>query len=93
MKYTSIIAIYFVLWWLCLFMVLPWGIRSATETGEKVVPGNEPGAPVNPRLARKLLYTTILATVLFGGFYWVYLAGWLNIGDLLLPGIPDPSGI
>lgn len=86
MKITSIIAIYFVTWWLCLFMVLPWGIRNASETGDHVEPGNEPGAPVNPRLGRKLIYTTILATVVFGLVYGTYTQGWIPLDFL-----PGPS--
>ena len=44
----SAIAIYFITWWICLFAVLPWGVRNAHEAGEGVEPGNEAGAPVDP---------------------------------------------
>ena len=33
------IAIYFVLWWLVLFTVLPWGATSAHELGQEVEAG------------------------------------------------------
>lgn len=82
MKITSMIAIYFITWWLCLFLVLPWGVRNASEAGEEVRQGNEAGAPVNPRLGRKVIYTTILATLLFGLFYGNYTLGWIGIEDL-----------
>ncbi len=48
MNLASAIAIYFIIWWLVLFLVLPFGIRNAHETGETVEEGNEPGAPVKP---------------------------------------------
>ena len=38
-------AIYFVLWWLVLFLTLPFGVRSQHEDGEGA-PGTDPGAPV-----------------------------------------------
>ncbi len=38
-------AIYFVLWWLVLFLTLPFGVRSQHETGEGA-PGTEPGSPM-----------------------------------------------
>ena len=53
MTLASAIAIYFIIWWLVLFIVLPFGIRNAHETGETVEEGNEPGAPTNPRLVQK----------------------------------------
>jgi predicted secreted protein len=89
MKITSIIAIYFVTWWLCLFMVLPWGIRNASETGDRVERGNEPGAPVNPRIGRKMIYTTLLASIIFGIFYAAYTGDWPVLD--YLPGPNAPS--
>ena len=38
------LAIYFIMWWLVFFAVLPWGIRSQHEHGD-IVPGTDPGAP------------------------------------------------
>jgi len=51
-------------WWMVLFLVLPFGIRRADEVGEEIVPGTEPGAPVNPRMGRRFLITTAIATVI-----------------------------
>ncbi|MCE7886001.1 MAG: DUF1467 family protein [Alphaproteobacteria bacterium PRO2] len=44
------LAIYFLIWWLVIFCVLPWGIRTDMETGS--------GAPVNPNIKKKFLITT-----------------------------------
>jgi predicted secreted protein len=67
-------AIYFLIWWVTLFAVLPWGVRNQEEAGE-VVPGTDPGAPATHRLGRKLLWTTLVATVLFGILYVIYTRG------------------
>ncbi len=64
MTLTTAIAIYFLIWWIVLFAILPWGVRSQAESGD-VVAGSEPGAPVVPRLAVRLLWTTIVATIVF----------------------------
>jgi predicted secreted protein len=64
MSWTTALAIYFIIWWVVLFAVLPWGIRSQAESGE-VVPGSDPGAPAIPRLGAKLVWTTFVATVVF----------------------------
>ena len=59
------IAIYFTTWWIVLFAVLPFGVRSQHEDRD-VVPGSDPGAPLLPRLAAKALWTTGLSAVVFG---------------------------
>ena len=69
MNFGSALAVYFIIWWVCLFAVLPFGVRNSHEAGEAVEEGNDPGAPVNPMLLRKAVHTTILATVLFGLIY------------------------
>ena len=42
---STALAIYFVLWWVVLFVTLPFGVRSQHEDGEGA-PGTDPGAPV-----------------------------------------------
>ena len=62
---TMAVAIYFTTWWIVLFAILPWGVRSQDEA-EEVVPGSDPGAPTLPRLAVKALWTTGVSAVVFG---------------------------
>jgi len=61
---TTAIAIYFIIWWTVLFAVLPWGVRSQEESGA-VVHGTDPGAPAIPKVWRKLVWTTVVATLVF----------------------------
>jgi predicted secreted protein len=56
-------ALYFVIWWISLFAVLPFGARSQVESGE-VFEGSEPGAPAAPRLREKALWTTVVAAAI-----------------------------
>ena len=65
------IAIYFIMWWITLFAVLPFGVRSQHEEPTRT-PGTDPGAPVAPRLGLKALVTTLISAVLFAGLL-VYL--------------------
>lgn len=88
MSISSSIAIYFVLWWVVLFAVLPFGVRSQVEEGESV-PGSDPGAPVLPRMARKMIWTTVISLVIFAAGLWAYRAGYLNVERLTkMMGIP-----
>lgn len=64
MALSTAIAIYFIIWWVVLFVVLPWGVRSQQEGGE-IARGTDPGAPVVPRLWWKLAWTTVVASVVF----------------------------
>lgn len=60
MPWGTIIAIYFVVWWVMLFVTLPFGVRSQAEHGE-IAHGTDPGAPVAPQLLRKVIWTSVIA--------------------------------
>jgi predicted secreted protein len=74
-------AIYFVMWWIVLFLTLPFGIRSQHEDGEGS-PGTDPGAPVTTGMGRKLIWTTAVSAVLFAVSMLAYNAGLLNVERL-----------
>lgn len=58
------IALYFVVWWTLLFVILP--IRNQPETRpEHIVQGQDPGAPARPRLREKAIWTTLFAGAVF----------------------------
>jgi predicted secreted protein len=74
MDIVGYIALYFVIWWVVLFAVLPFGVRSQHETGE-VVQGTEPGAPVRPRLLRKFVITSLITALVWGVVVVVWTLG------------------
>jgi predicted secreted protein len=80
--WTTIAAIYFITWWVVLFAILPWGVKSQSEHGEDIPPGTDPGAPVLPRLGMKIIWTTIVATALFVSVYYVFANRWITIEDM-----------
>lgn len=81
MKVTSIIAIYLLFWWGCLFLVLPFRLRSSQEP-EVTVPGQVESATPRFSVWRTLFWTTIVSAVTFGLFYVNYVNGWVT-ADLL----------
>jgi predicted secreted protein len=74
-------AIYFVLWWIVLFVTLPFGVRSQHEDGEGA-PGTDPGAPVATLMGKKLIWTTVLSAAIFACAMLAYRAGYLNVERL-----------
>ena len=64
------IVVYLTIWWIVLFAILPWGVRSQHESGEWQQ-GTDPGAPTTPRLLLKALVTTLVSGFLFAAF-WIY---------------------
>ena len=62
------IVVFLISWWVCLFVVLPIGVRGQFEDGD-IVEGTEEGAPAEPMMRKKLVWATIGAagcTVLAG---------------------------
>ena len=81
-------AIYFVMWWIVLFLTLPFGVRSQHEDGEGS-PGTDPGAPIASQMGRKLIWTTVISAVIFAIAVWAYNEGLLSVERLSkLMGIP-----
>ncbi|HUT48042.1 MAG TPA: DUF1467 family protein [Alphaproteobacteria bacterium] len=70
------LIVFVIVWWLVLFMVLPWGIRRE----ESPEPGHEPGAPANPRLWLKAGITTAIACIVWGAIYWAIDADLIHFG-------------
>ena len=64
MQIGSLIAVFFVMWWISFVAVLPIGNTSFHEAGEEVVAGSDPGAPVAPRMLLKAAMATGLAILL-----------------------------
>jgi predicted secreted protein len=81
MSLATALAIYFIIWWTVLFAVLPWGVRSQHESGA-ITPGSDPGAPAIPRLRRKLVWTTIVAAIVFALWYVVFTYRLITLDDL-----------
>ena len=78
MRWTSALAIYFLFWSLCLFFVLPIGMRTTHEAGGEPVTGQADSAPHRFDAKKVVLRTTLVATVLFLAFYLNYVYGWIT---------------
>ncbi|MFM2281484.1 MAG: hypothetical protein RLZZ444_3715 [Pseudomonadota bacterium] len=64
MPIVSIIAEYFICWWVTLFIVLPIGLRTQADE-QNVVNGTVKSAPARFRARRVFLMTTLVAAVIY----------------------------
>jgi predicted secreted protein len=63
MGWVTGIAVFVTIWWVVIFVVLPWGVRAP----DHVETGHASGAPSNPQLGRKALITTAISIVIWLG--------------------------
>ncbi|MEM1284205.1 MAG: DUF1467 family protein [Pseudomonadota bacterium] len=84
MSLGSAFAIYFVIWWVTLFAVLPFGVKTQGEAGE-VVPGAPASAPAKVDIVRIFVRNTIVASIVFAALYWLMEYSGLSILDIPLP--------
>lgn len=90
MKFATAFAVYFVIWWVVLFAILPIRVRTQGESGE-VVPGTPASAPARPRLLMKALWTTVVASIVYAGLWGLFHSG-LGLDDVpFLPRFSTPS--
>ncbi len=83
MGIASGFLVYALIWGIVFFMALPFGVRTAEEAGEALVPGQAESAPVQPRLWLKSGITTLVAGVLWAIFYVVRKYDLLGFRDLV----------
>ncbi len=76
MDWTLAIAFYFVTWWMTLFLVLPFGVRTQGEDGT-VVPGTPESAPARSRMLKVFLINTLVAAVVFAVMWTAFQSSWL----------------
>jgi predicted secreted protein len=82
MKWTSVLAIYFLIFCLTVFVTLPFGVKTAEEAGAEHVPGQADSAPHRFDLPRHLIRAGVIAALLTVLFIANYLFGWITVDDL-----------
>ncbi len=86
MEPITIFAFYFILWWLTLFCILPFGVKTQGEEND-VTLGTVDSAPAKPRIVKKMIITTFVSAIILGLIIWVVVG--LGIGIEDIPFIPD----
>jgi predicted secreted protein len=63
MTLVSGIVVFFCAWWIIFFMVLPFGVQPPEEQ----TVGHDRGAPQQHRILLKILITTLITSLVWGG--------------------------
>lgn len=87
MQILTILAIYFVLWWLILFTMLPIGLRTQ-EDDQNITFGTEASAPSRAPLAKIFIRTSVVTALIIGAFAYVHIGLGYTFDDLPLF-VPD----
>ena len=82
MRWTSILAIYFLFFVASAFVLLPFGVKTDEEAGNSLVPGQAESAPHSFHIGSHLLRALGLAAILFAIYYANWTFGWITAADL-----------
>ncbi len=82
MRWTSIVAIYVLFWTMSLFLVLPFGVRTAEEEGTEPGPGHAESAPASFSLPRALFRAAVLGAILTALYVANYIYRWVTVDRL-----------
>ena len=82
MRWTSVVAIYFLFLVASAFILLPFGVKTDEEVGNELVRGQAESAPHRFDLRKHLVRAAILAAVLTALFDLNYIYGWITTDDL-----------
>ena len=83
MSITGSIVVYVIIWWIVFFSVLPIGIKQNNKPFGNNLEGIDPGAPKNPNILKKFLYTTLITTVIFAGIYYIVASNYFNLREFI----------
>ena len=83
MSITGSIVVYVIIWWIIFFSDLPIGIKHYDKPFKNNLEGIDPGAPKNPNILKKFLYTTLITTVIFIGIYYIVVNDHFNLREFI----------
>ena len=76
MSITGSLIIYVLIWWIIFFSLLP---IDVDRKHKQIVEGIDKGSPENPRIIKKLIYTTIITSIIFIGICTLVKYDYLNL--------------
>ncbi|HNR76737.1 MAG TPA: DUF1467 family protein [Parvularculaceae bacterium] len=81
MNPAGVFVIYVMVWWCIFFAMLPLGVTGRWESDGDDVDGADPGAPTNPNLKKKALWTSLSALPVTAVIVAIILSGFFDFRD------------
>ena len=76
MSITGSLIIFVLIWWIIFFSLLP---IDVDRKHRELVEGVDKGSPENPRIIKKIFYTTIITSIIFVGIFMLVKYDYLNL--------------
>ena len=76
MSITGSLIIFVLIWWIFFFSLLPIDVERKKTVK---VDGEDPGSPENPKIINKIIYTTIITSIIFIGIFTLVKYDYLNL--------------
>ena len=76
MSITGSLIIFVLIWWIIFFSLLP---IDVDRKHKEIVEGVDKGSPENPKIIKKIFYTTIITSIIFVGIFMLVKYDYLNL--------------
>ena len=76
MSITGSLIIFVLIWWIIFFSLLP---IDVDRKHKEIVEGVDKGSPENPKIIKKIIYTTITTSIIFIGIFMLVKYDYLNL--------------
>ena len=76
MSITGSLIIFVLIWWIIFFSLLP---IDVDRKHRELIEGVDKGSPENPRIIKKIFYTTIITSIIFVGIFMLVKYDYLNL--------------
>ena len=76
MSITGSLIIFVLIWWIIFFSLLP---IDVVRKHKEMVEGADKGSPENPKIIKKIIYTTIITSIIFIGIFMLVKYDYLNL--------------
>ncbi len=81
MGITGSLIIFVSIWWIIFFSLLP---IDVDRKHKQMVEGVDKGSPENPKIIKKIIYTTIITSIIFIGIFILVKYDYLNLRRFIL---------
>ena len=76
MSITGSLIIFVLIWWIIFFSLLP---IDVDRKHKEIVEGADKGSPENPKIIKKIIYTTVITSIIFIGIFMLVKYDYLNL--------------